>query len=85
MSNKTSQWYKEIGGDFGCIRPKGKPWVWYDCLLCARYQFPEIFKTQRWQGPPSKAILRGKANRVNRRLICFGGAYHNEILKNKKR
>jgi len=56
-TNRHSRWYKTVGGDFGAVKLGGK-WVWYNCLVCARYAHPEEFKTPRWQGPPSSAIIR---------------------------
>ena len=57
MSNKTSKWYKEIGGDSGTVKI-GSTWFRYSCLMCARFRYPSKFRTDRWQGPPSPAITR---------------------------
>lgn len=57
MSNRQSKWYKEIGGDSGTVK-LGTTWSRYSCLMCVRYRYPDKFKTDRWQGPPSSAITR---------------------------
>lgn len=55
--NRQSKWYKEIGGDRGAVKI-GTTWYGYVCLTCAQERYPELFKTDRWQGPPSKAIIQ---------------------------
>lgn len=85
MNNKTSKWYKQIGGDFGCVKLKNK-WVWYDCLHCARHMYPHLFATPRWQGPPSNAIINATNLKAVSRIACQGPEMHKEIwqLKNAR-
>jgi len=83
MSNRHSKWHKEIGGDWGCVKIKNK-WIWYDCLICAREKYPDKFnETPRWQGPPSKAIIAAKINRINERVPCDGAAIHKRFFERK--
>jgi hypothetical protein len=82
-TNKDARWYKEIGGNWGTVKI-GRKWVWYDCLLCARAWYPKQFKTVRWQGPPSAAIVNAHNNRTKFRVTCGGANMHKIILTLKQ-
>jgi|WetSurMetagenome_2_1015567.scaffolds.fasta_scaffold03175_25 hypothetical protein len=85
MGNRQSNWYKEIGGDWGTVKI-GRKWIWYDCLWCARYLYPKEFSTPRWQGPPSKAIIKASAARIGgTKVHCSGAKKHKEIIKFKEK
>ncbi len=76
-TNPESRWYKAIGGDSGAVKLNGH-WTQYRCLMCARYRYPEIFKTPRWQGPPNADIC--KALRADAAMNCEGAETHRQAL-----
>jgi len=84
-TNRDCLWFKPYGGDHGAMRrSRGRRWVWYDCLHCARFDNPEVFSTPRWQGPPSEAIVKAMKRAYNGEAIrCKGADYHKKIREAK--
>jgi len=73
-------WYKEIGDDSGACSIRGG-WVWFDCLVCAKYLQPVAFLSDRWQGPPSKAIVEARRLGLagGMKVPCLGKEIHKKF------
>lgn len=77
MNNKSATWYKTVGTDNrGAVKLEGR-WVGWNCLHCARNAYPEKFKGNRWQGPPSPVIITAMNNP---KIKCGGKEVHQQIF-----
>lgn len=81
MGNKKSEWYKVVGADVGAFKLMGA-WIGFDCLLCFEYDYPHKIKTQRWQGPPSKAIVKAMKMKEGHHK-CIGPWIHNLVIERR--